>query len=151
MLQPLPPFLGMLNSPILSPLQLIWPIAYGRKFRSFPDALYVGYICFMICFLIPLLPIAFREHSFSRASQFFRIAFLRQLLLVFASPTLLFLKTKKEKCVWGGDKIILLSPEEAIWEERPGCPVTLHFKQEVLLMMRITLAWVELSPWTLST
>lgn len=51
----------------------------------------------------------------------------------------------------GGDKIILLSPEEAIWEERPGCPVTLHFKQEVLLMMRITLAWVELSPWTLST
>lgn len=139
MLQPLPPFLGMLNSPILSPLQLIWPIAYGRKFRSFPDALYVGYICFMICFLIPLLPIAFREHSFSRASQFFRIAFLRQLPLVFASPTLLFFKNQKGKG-GGGDKRILLSPEEALWEERPGCPVTLHFKQEVLLMMRITLA-----------
>lgn len=106
--------------------------------------------CFMICCLIPLLPIAFGEHSFSRASQFFKIAFFRQLLLVFASPTLLFLKNQKGKGK-KKDKRILLSPEEALWEERPDCPVTLHFKQEALLMIRITLAWVELSPRTLAT
>ena len=126
-----------------------------RLWREISDPFRMLYtldtFCFMICFLIPLFPIAFGEHSFSRASQFLRIAFLRQLLLVFASPTLLFLRTKKEKEKKKEDKRILLSPEEALWEERPGCPVTLHFKQEALLMMRITLARVELSPWTLST
>lgn len=68
--------------------------------REASDPFWMLYIldtfCFMICFLIPLLPIAFGEHFFSRASQFLRIAFLKAVTASVCKSNFTFLKTKKE-------------------------------------------------------
>ena len=89
----LPPFLWF---PVLSFVHLILLLLEGDP-CSFLDALYVWYILFHDLFLRSSVPITFGEYSFSTASWLLRIAFIRQLLLVFASSSLLFFKTKKEK------------------------------------------------------
>lgn len=140
----LPPFLWL---PALSLVHLILLLLEGDP-CSFLDALHVWYILFHDLLFRSSVPFTFGEYSFSRASWLLRIAFIRQLLLVFASSSLLFFKTKKEK---KKDKGIGFSSEEAFWEENACGPVILHLKQGPFLMMRITLAWAEPSQRTLST